>query len=228
MNFRSTPFWLLYIACLVVGLTSGAFIASITLGDPVGLLFRSILTGPLILGIVAWSSLAWTIRWLMIGSLSRRSLTTRLGFFWGGFRVAQVGAILSLVVAGVIALASGSAIEALIREALVVVGVTISVAGLLRSAVGNSRLIAKLIVPRRDGLPDPVSYCRALPEADVWAYRDRFGAESREWIIARRELARRKYPTWKRYLFDLFNCGYWMSGPIPDPGSPPESISREQ
>jgi hypothetical protein len=47
-------------------------------------------------------------------------------------------------------------------------------------------------VRRVDPLPDPVEYARALGDEDLMAYRQIYGADSREWIIARRELERRQ------------------------------------
>ena len=46
-----------------------------------------------------------------------------------------------------------------------------------------------------DPLPDPVAYARALSDGELRAYEEIYGEGSREWIIARRELARREGPS---------------------------------
>ena len=43
-------------------------------------------------------------------------------------------------------------------------------------------------------LPDPVAFARNLTDSELEEYRTIFGEESREWIIARGELARRQGP----------------------------------
>jgi hypothetical protein len=50
-------------------------------------------------------------------------------------------------------------------------------------------------MPPLDPLPDPVAYARALSDEELKAYKGIFGEDSREWIIARRELARRGGPS---------------------------------
>lgn len=69
-------------------------------------------------------------------------------------------------------------------------------------------------------LLDPVSLCRELPDKEILAYRETFGEDSREWIIAKRELARRKFPTWKRVIYDQLKCAYWLGWEAPEPVSP--------
>lgn len=46
-----------------------------------------------------------------------------------------------------------------------------------------------------DPLPDPVAYARGLSDEQLRDYKQVFGEDSREWIIARRELARREGPS---------------------------------
>jgi len=47
-------------------------------------------------------------------------------------------------------------------------------------------------------LPDPEAYARGLTKDELLAYKGRFGEQSREWIIARRELARRFPTNWQK------------------------------
>ena len=51
------------------------------------------------------------------------------------------------------------------------------------------------IMPPLDPLPDPVAYAAQLKDDELRAYRDIYGPDSREWIIAREELARREGPS---------------------------------
>lgn len=45
-------------------------------------------------------------------------------------------------------------------------------------------------------LPDPVAFARNLTAAELEEYREILGADSREWIIAQDELARRRRSPW--------------------------------
>jgi hypothetical protein len=47
-------------------------------------------------------------------------------------------------------------------------------------------------------LPDPAAYARGLSKDQLLAYRTIYGERSREWIIARRELARRFPTRWQK------------------------------
>jgi len=63
-----------------------------------------------------------------------------------------------------------------------------------------------------DQLPDPVAYARRLPEADLLDYKNVFGEDSREWVIAQRELARRRHPLWTKLLWNgtAIAFGIWL------------------
>jgi hypothetical protein len=43
-----------------------------------------------------------------------------------------------------------------------------------------------------DDLPDPVAYAQSRTNEELLGYRGIFGEDSREWVIAQRELARRE------------------------------------
>lgn len=50
-------------------------------------------------------------------------------------------------------------------------------------------------------LPDPEAFARNLTVEELAGYREEFGEDSREWIIAQREMARRKRrPFWVNWL----------------------------
>jgi hypothetical protein len=49
-------------------------------------------------------------------------------------------------------------------------------------------------MPDLNPLPDPVAYARGLSDEQLTDYEQIFGEDSREWIIARRELERREGP----------------------------------
>ena len=55
-------------------------------------------------------------------------------------------------------------------------------------------------------LPDPVAFARNLTDAELEAWRELDGEDSREWIIAREELARRQLPWRLRALA----WGLWL------------------
>jgi hypothetical protein len=63
-----------------------------------------------------------------------------------------------------------------------------------------------------DPLPDPVAYARDLPEEKLLEYKKIFGEESREWVIAQQELARRRYPVWAKLLWTsvAIAVGIWV------------------
>jgi hypothetical protein len=48
--------------------------------------------------------------------------------------------------------------------------------------------------PRYLPIPNPDKFTRNLTEEELTAYEERFGADSREWILAKNELARRRRP----------------------------------
>ena len=143
MNSRYARFWLIYVVLLGVAAASGAVYLSITFGDPVGLLFRNILTGPVILGIVSWSMLALAVRWWAIGKRVKHPLASKVAYFWGGSRLALIIATLSLGVAWLISLALALSGETAILAAFVFIIAITAFTGLLGGAIGNSVLVAK-------------------------------------------------------------------------------------
>jgi len=54
--------------------------------------------------------------------------------------------------------------------------------------------------PNDDPLPDPVAYARGLSDEQLREYKRIYGEDSREWIIAKRELSRRGQLAWPRFL----------------------------
>ena len=143
MNSRSAHLWFIYVAVMGVAVVSGAVYVSVTFGDPVGLLFRSILTGPVILGIVSWSLLALALRWLTIGKLVRPPFASKVTYLWGGSRLALILATLALGVTWLVSLALAWSSGAAILGAFIFIVVITAFTGLLGGAIGNSVLVAK-------------------------------------------------------------------------------------
>ena len=54
-----------------------------------------------------------------------------------------------------------------------------------------------------DSLPDPVAYARGLSDDQLMQYEEIYGEKSREWIIAQRELSRRRYPLWAKVFWNI-------------------------
>ena len=59
------------------------------------------------------------------------------------------------------------------------------------------------MIPADEPLPDPVAFARSLSEEELQDYREIYGEDSREWIIAQRERSRRRWPAWRRILYFL-------------------------
>ena len=69
---------------------------------------------------------------------------------------------------------------------------------------GREGLVAVREASDDEPLPDPVAYARGLNDAELQGYGDEFGEGSREWIIAQRELARRRaLPTWAKVVWGI-------------------------
>ena len=62
---------------------------------------------------------------------------------------------------------------------------------------------------RDDSLPDPVAYAGTLSDEELLGYKANFGENSREWVIAQRELSRRSRPAWHHILHMLF-AFFWF------------------
>ena len=62
-----------------------------------------------------------------------------------------------------------------------------------------------------ESLPDPIAIARNLTSEELLRYEERFGPDSREWLIAQRELARRKPSTLKTDLVALGLFFIWAS-----------------
>jgi hypothetical protein len=62
-------------------------------------------------------------------------------------------------------------------------------------------------------VPDPEAYARALSDEQLLAYKTEFGEHSREWIIAQRELSRRREPPGYRkgYAIFMILCLGWLA-----------------
>ena len=143
MNSRYARFWLIYVILMGAAAASGAVYLAITFGDPVGLLIRNILTGPVILGIVSWSLLALALRWVTLGKTVRPSIASKGTYFWGGSRLALILATLALGVAWLASLALARSSEAAILGAFIFIAVITAFTGLLGGAIVNSVFVAK-------------------------------------------------------------------------------------
>jgi hypothetical protein len=143
MNSRYARFWFIYVILLGTAAASGAVYVSVTSGDPVGLLLRNILTGPVTLGIVSWSLLASALRWATIGKMVRTQLVSKVALFYWGSRLALILAILALGVTWFVSLALALSSEAAILGAVVFIVMITAFTGLLAGAIGNCVLVAK-------------------------------------------------------------------------------------
>jgi hypothetical protein len=66
------------------------------------------------------------------------------------------------------------------------------------------RWASPAIYPRRNlAIPNPEAFARNLTEDELLDYGEKYGADSREWIIAQNELARRKGPPWWSHLLAI-------------------------
>jgi hypothetical protein len=77
-------------------------------------------------------------------------------------------------------------------------------AGALRWTIVEGR--APPMIP----LGHPGLFARNLTDAELEAYREIHGAESREWILAQRELSRRRHPLWKALIL----LAVWLTGAV--------------
>lgn len=69
----------------------------------------------------------------------------------------------------------------------------------------------------KHNLPDPAAYAQGLTKEELLAYREIYGEDSREWVIARRELGRRIPTTFQKlrpwiavaYLAIVVTAYFW-------------------
>ena len=58
-------------------------------------------------------------------------------------------------------------------------------------------------MPREEPIDDLVAYIKGLTGEELRAYGERFGRDSREWMVMEQEFERRKYPLWAK-------VGQWL------------------
>jgi hypothetical protein len=140
----------LLLALVILGglfLASGAVLMAWS-GDPVGHLFRQILTIQVILGLVAWNIFAWTARRLIIGKLDDMRLTSMAALIWGGFRVALFVAVVTIIVCGAVAWALGLETVTAFVRALVLIVIVTAFTGIFGGALFNSLLVVRRLRER--------------------------------------------------------------------------------
>ena len=58
-------------------------------------------------------------------------------------------------------------------------------------------------MPNDDSISDPRAIVHGYSDEQLKEYEQFYGEQSREWIIAQDEWARRRYPLWARILWNL-------------------------
>jgi len=123
-------------------LAGGALTVTLGRTDAVGSLFEQVLTIPIIVAILAWNVLAWWIRRLIVGRVNdlRLSSTTAL---WIGTRMSLMIAGITVLIAGLIAMAFGLEIAAALIRAMVLLAFAAAFTGIVGGAWFNSVLAVR-------------------------------------------------------------------------------------
>lgn len=120
-------------------LAGGALYLATLVGDPVGPLFRHVLTLQVIAVLLIWFAAAWAARRFIVGKLPKLELNYA-GLIWGASRVALLIATVLLLLGWLTVLALGLAVEtAFVRAAILLLIVT-AITGIAGGAFLNSLL----------------------------------------------------------------------------------------
>lgn len=112
-------------------------------GGPLSFMFRHGLFVGIMAGICVWNPIAWAARRVIVGKQPELCLSSTLTSLWGGFRVALLVAVVTLLVFAVAALAIGLGVGATLVKAIVLVMFVAAITGITAGAIFNSMLVVR-------------------------------------------------------------------------------------
>jgi len=146
---RPARLWLVLVVAAGILLAGGTIFLSAIVGDPIGPLFRHVLSVQIVVVLLVWSGLAWTARLLLVGRLPRLRLSSMTAFAWGASRIALFLAMVTVMVCWLALVIVGRADNATFVGAIGLLVVVTAFTGLIGTAFFNSLLVVRRLRVRK-------------------------------------------------------------------------------